>query len=51
LLNVSQFGFRARQSTMLQCIRLTDHVTLISNSNVQDCIEEAFDTTWNPGLL
>jgi hypothetical protein len=28
LLNASQFDFRARHNTTLQCMRLTDHVTL-----------------------
>jgi hypothetical protein len=31
LLNASQFGFHARHSTTLQCMRLTDHVTLNFN--------------------
>jgi hypothetical protein len=56
LLNASQFGFRARHSTTLQCMRLTDHVTLNFNNNMSTAavfldIEKAFDTTWHRGLL
>jgi hypothetical protein len=56
LLNASQFGFRARHSTTLQCMRLADHVTLHSNNNMSTAavfldIKKAFDTTWHPGLL
>jgi hypothetical protein len=56
LLNASQFGFRARHSTTLQCMRLADHVTLHFNDNLSSAavfldIEKAFDTTWQPGLL
>jgi hypothetical protein len=56
LLNANQFGFRARHSTTLQCMRLADHVTLKFNSNMFTAavfldIEKAFDTTWHPGLL
>jgi hypothetical protein len=55
LLNASQFGFRARHSTTLQCMRLTDHVTLnftnkMSTATVFLDIEKAFDTTWHFGL-
>jgi hypothetical protein len=34
LLNESQFGFRARHSTTLQCMKLTDHVALNFNKNM-----------------
>jgi hypothetical protein len=34
LLNASRFGFRARQSMTLQCMRLTDHVTFNFNNNM-----------------
>jgi hypothetical protein len=54
--NASQFGFRARHSTTLQCMRLADHVTLNLNNNMSTAavlldLEKAFDTTWQPGLL
>ncbi|PNF42024.1 hypothetical protein B7P43_G12302 [Cryptotermes secundus] len=56
LLNASQFGFRARQSTTLQCMRLADHVTLNFNNKMSTAavfldIEKAFDTTWHSGFL
>jgi hypothetical protein len=56
LLNASQFGFRARHSTTLQCMKLTDHVTLNFNNKMSTAavfldIEKAFDTTWHSGLL
>jgi hypothetical protein len=56
LLNASQFGFRARHSTTIQCMRPTDHVTLnfnnkMSTDTVFMDIEKAFDTTWHFGLL
>jgi hypothetical protein len=56
LLNASQFGFRARHSTTLQCMRLTDHVTLNFNKKLSTAtvfldIEKAFDTTWHCDLL
>jgi hypothetical protein len=56
LLNASQFDFRARHSTNLQCMKLTDHVTLNFNNKMSTAavfldIEKAFDTTWHHGLL
>jgi hypothetical protein len=56
MLSASQFGFRARHSTTLQCMRLADHVTLKFNSNMSTAavflyIEKSFDSTWYPGLL
>jgi hypothetical protein len=56
LLNTSQFGFRARHRTTLQCMRQADHVTVHFNNNMSTAavflnIEKAFDTTWQPGLL
>jgi hypothetical protein len=49
LLNASQFGFRARHNTTLQCMRLTDSVTLIFNNNMPTAefldIGKAFDKT------
>jgi retron-type reverse transcriptase len=53
LLNASLFGFRARHSTTLQCMRLTDHVTLNFNNKISTAadIEKAFDATWHPVLL
>jgi hypothetical protein len=56
LLNASQFGFRARHSTTLQLMRLTDHVTLNFNNTMSMAavfldIEKVFDTTWHSGLL
>jgi hypothetical protein len=56
LLNASQFGFRVRHSTTLQCMSLTGHVSLNFNSNMATAAvfldtEKAFDTTWHLGLL
>jgi hypothetical protein len=56
LLNASQFGFLARHSTTLQCMRLTDHVTLNFNNKISTAavflaIGKAFYTTWHSGLL
>jgi hypothetical protein len=56
LLNASQFGFRANHNTTLQCMRLTDHLTLIFNDKTSTAavfldIENTFDTLWHPGLL
>jgi hypothetical protein len=56
LLNASEFGFRARHSTTIQCMRLADHVTLNFHKNTSTPavfldIEKAFDTTRHLGLL
>jgi hypothetical protein len=56
MLNASQFGLLARQSTTLQCMRLTDHMTINFNNKISTAavfldIEKAFDTTWHTGLL
>jgi hypothetical protein len=56
LLNASQFSFRARHSTTLQCMRIADHVTLNFNNKMSTAavfldIEKAFDTMWHTGLL
>jgi hypothetical protein len=56
LLNASQFGFRARHSTTLQCMRLMVNVTLNNNNNMSTAavfldIEKAFDKTWHLTLL
>jgi hypothetical protein len=56
MVNASQFGFRARHSSTLQCMRLTDHVTLNFNNKMSTAvmfldIEKAFDTTWHSGSL
>jgi retron-type reverse transcriptase len=56
LLNASQFGFRAGHSTTLQCMRLTDHVTLNLNNKISTVAvfldnEKAFDTIRHSGLL
>jgi hypothetical protein len=50
LLNTSQFGFCARQSTTLQYMRLTIHVNLNFNNKMSTAalfldIEKVFDTS------
>jgi hypothetical protein len=50
LLNASHFGFRADQSTTLQCMRLAEQVTLNFSINMSTAavfldIEKAFDIT------
>jgi hypothetical protein len=56
LLNESQFGFRARYSMAIECMRLTDHVTInyyndMSTADVFLHTEKAFDTTWHLGFI
>jgi hypothetical protein len=55
VLNASQFGCRANYSTTLQCMRLTDHITLNFNNKMSTAavfllIEKAFDTLWHTGV-
>jgi hypothetical protein len=55
-LKACQFGFHACHSTMFQCMKLMDHVTLNFNNNISTAVvfldtEKAFDTTWLPCLL
>jgi hypothetical protein len=50
-----QFGFHARHRMLLQCLRLTDHVTLNFNNNTSPAalfldIQQVFDTTWYTGF-
>jgi hypothetical protein len=54
--NTGQFGFCARHCMTLQCMRFTDHVTLIANSDMTTAaafsdIRTAFDPKRHPGLL
>jgi hypothetical protein len=56
LLNASQFGFQVDHIMTLQCMRLTDHITLNFNNEMSTAavlfdIEKAFDTLQHPGLL
>jgi hypothetical protein len=56
LLNEYQFGFSADNSTTLQCMTLTDHVTLNFKNKMFTAavfldIDKAFDTVRRPGLL
>jgi hypothetical protein len=56
LLNANQFGLRARHNTILQCMCLTDHVTLNFNNKIFTAavfldIEKASDITWHKDLL
>jgi hypothetical protein len=56
LLNANQFAFRARHSMALQCMSLTDHVTLNFNIYMSAAaafldIEKDFDKAWHLGLL
>jgi hypothetical protein len=52
-MNASQFRFRARYSTTLQCMRQTYQLTLNLNNNMSTAvvfldIENAFETTCHP---
>jgi hypothetical protein len=55
LLRASHFDCHAHHNMTLQCMRLTDHMTLyfnnISTAAVLLDIEKAFDPTWHSSLL
>jgi hypothetical protein len=56
IVNLCQFCLCACHSTTLQCMRLTDHVTLNFNNNMSMAavfldIKKASDTKLHPGLL
>jgi hypothetical protein len=56
VLKASQFGFRALHRKTLQCVKLTDHVTLNFNNKMATTavfsdVEKAFDMAWQPVLL
>jgi hypothetical protein len=56
MLITSEFGFRARHSTTLQCMKLRNHVTFKFNNKLSTAsvfldIKKAFVTTWYTGLL
>jgi hypothetical protein len=56
IFNAGQIGFRARHSTILQCVRIKEHLTLNFYNNMSMAavfwdIEKTFDTTWHAGLL
>jgi hypothetical protein len=55
LLNACQFGFHVCHITMLQCMKVMEHVTLNFNYSMSTAVvflatEKAFDTTWHPLL-
>jgi hypothetical protein len=56
MLNARHFGFLVGHSTILQCMRLTDHVTYNFNKNTSTAavfldIEKCSGKTWHLGLL
>jgi hypothetical protein len=56
ILNATQFGFWADHSTIIQTMRLADHITPNFNNNMSTApvlldIEKAFDKTWHSSPL
>jgi Reverse transcriptase (RNA-dependent DNA polymerase) len=56
ILKNQQFGFRARHSTTLQVLRITETISLRFNENKSTAmtlldIEKAFDSVWHDALL